>query len=74
MAFKNLCGWLGHWASQKWLAGPWAQLKVAAKIKKWLHTCVQRVGVSRTLLVMDTDNITVLGPWPDLTLPAAARC
>ena len=40
-----------------WLARPLAQLnmvgwappKVAAKIKKWLHTYVQRMGVSRTL-------------------------
>ena len=55
-----ICGWL-DWPSQKlfpkidvagWASGASeysAQPKVAAKIKKWLHTCVQRVGVSRTL-------------------------
>ena len=52
------CSWLGLWPSKMWLA--WrsaqakmdvAQPKVAAKMKKWLHTCVQRVGVSRTLIM-----------------------
>ena len=47
MVVPKLDGWLGP--NQKWLAGTKALSKVAAKIKKWLHTCVQRVGVSQTL-------------------------
>ena len=54
------CGWLCLHPSQMWLAGPSAHPKVAAKIKKWLHTCVQRVGVSGTLKI-DYELFRVIG-------------